>query len=110
MPKGTTEKRRLIKFSNYSMCVTLPKWVIDQLAWQKGDVLTLTTDVKHGKITLFREEKDQRSALKDSNTESEAPAAAAESPETEEQIIPVNELTEQVESTEATDEQLKPRW
>jgi hypothetical protein len=37
------------------MCITLPKWVIDQLEWQKGDELTLVTDVKHGKITLFRD-------------------------------------------------------
>ncbi len=57
MAKGTTDKRRLIKFSNYSMCITLPKWVIDQLDWQKGDELTLVTDVKHGKITLYRDEK-----------------------------------------------------
>ncbi len=55
MAKGLTDKRRLIKFSNYSMCVTLPKWVIDQLAWQKGDLLTLITDIKQGKITLYRE-------------------------------------------------------
>lgn len=55
MPKGTTDKRRLIKFSNYSMCITLPKWVIDQLAWQKGDQLTLTTDVKKGTITLYKD-------------------------------------------------------
>lgn len=55
MARGTTDTRRLIKFSNYSMCVTLPKWVIDQLEWQKGDQLTLVTDVKQGKITLFRD-------------------------------------------------------
>jgi len=52
---STSDKRRLIKFSNYSMCITLPKWVIDQLEWKKGDLLTLTTDVKQGKITLFKE-------------------------------------------------------
>lgn len=57
MAKRTTEKRRLIKFSNYSMCVTLPKWVIDQLEWKKGDELTLHTDVKQGKITLYRDGK-----------------------------------------------------
>lgn len=50
-----SDKRRLIKFSNYSMCITLPKWVIDQLEWKKGDLLTLTTDVSQGRITLFKE-------------------------------------------------------
>jgi hypothetical protein len=54
MAKSTTETRRLIKFSNYSMCITLPKWVIDQLEWKKGDQLTLCTDVKEGKITLYK--------------------------------------------------------
>ncbi len=54
MAKRAIEKRRLIKFSNYSMCVTLPKWVIDQLAWKKGDELLLHTDIKTGKITLHR--------------------------------------------------------
>ncbi len=54
MAKRGTEKRRLIKFSNYSMCVTLPKWVIDQLEWKKGDELVLHTDIKTGKITLHK--------------------------------------------------------
>lgn len=66
MAKKTTDKRRLIKFSNYSMCITLPKWVIDQLEWKKGDELTLTTDVKSGKITLF---KDKNSTPVDEATE-----------------------------------------
>jgi hypothetical protein len=41
------------------MCITLPKWVIDQLEWQKGDELTLVTDVKQGKITLFKDKDAQ---------------------------------------------------
>lgn len=70
MARGTTDKRRLIKFSNYSMCVTLPKWVIDQLEWKKGDQLTLVTDVKHGKITLYRDPEQPASAESKSTTES----------------------------------------
>lgn len=62
MARGTTDKRRLIKFSNYSMCITLPKWVIDQLEWKKGDQLTLVTDVKQGKITLYKEKEGAISA------------------------------------------------
>ena len=60
MARKTTETRRLIKFSNYSMCVTLPKWVIDQLGWKKGDELTLTSNIKEGKITLFKSNKPKR--------------------------------------------------
>lgn len=63
MAKKTTDKRRLIKFSNYSMCITLPKWVIDQLEWHKGDELTLVTDVKQGKITLFRDKDGETKPL-----------------------------------------------
>ena len=29
--------RQLIKFSNYSLCITLPKEYIDNLGWQQGD-------------------------------------------------------------------------
>lgn len=54
MPKSSSDQRRLIKFSNYSMCVTIPKWVVDQLQWQKGDLLTLDTDIKQGKIILYK--------------------------------------------------------
>lgn len=54
MPKSSSDQRRLIKFSNYSMCITIPKWVVDQLNWQKGDLLTLDTDIKQGKIVLYK--------------------------------------------------------
>jgi len=37
-----TEDRKLIKFSNYSLCVTLPKWIIKDLGWEKGDVVKMT--------------------------------------------------------------------
>lgn len=87
MPKGTTDKRRLIKFSNYSMCVTLPKWVIDQLKWQKGDVLTLSTDVKQGKITLYKGQEENQ--VKSEPT-----------------IIPVKELTDD----SPTEHKPKLRW
>lgn len=87
MPKGTTDKRRLIKFSNYSMCVTLPKWVIDQLEWRKGDVLTLSTDVKQGKITLYKDRDEN-------NFKGESP------------IIPAKELSEST----PTNDTPKLRW
>lgn len=85
MPKGTTDKRRLIKFSNYSMCVTLPKWVIDQLEWQKGDVLTLVTDVKQGKITLSKDKEASQ-------------AQPAKTIAVEEVIIPATELPAESET------------
>lgn len=46
------ENRKLIKFSNYSLCVTLPKSVVRELKWQKGDVVKLSVDNKKGEIVI----------------------------------------------------------
>ena len=43
-------KRSLIKFSNYSLCVTLPKTMLNKLELDKGDEVTIT--MKRGKIIL----------------------------------------------------------
>ena len=89
MARSTTEKRRLIKFSNYSMCVTLPKWVIDQLHWEKGDVLTLSSDIKQGKITLF---KDTKEASKQTTPKSVAIQSLKPSQDTD--LKQVSEITD----------------
>jgi hypothetical protein len=93
MARGTTEKRRLIKFSNYSMCVTLPKWVIDQLEWEKGDVLTLSSDVKQGKITLYKDPKES------TRTKSPSPSTPTtpSQPTAENGLEQVSEITEDIE-------------
>lgn len=59
MARAKHDRRRLIKFSNYSMCITLPKWVLDELKWQKGDLITLESDVSKGRITLSKDSKNQ---------------------------------------------------
>jgi len=51
------EKRKLIKFSNYSLCVTLPKWVVRNLKWKKGDVVDMQVDDKNGKIIISSDKK-----------------------------------------------------
>ncbi len=43
-------KRRLIKFSNYSLCVTLPKVMLDKLELNKGDEVIIR--MKRGKIIV----------------------------------------------------------
>jgi antitoxin component of MazEF toxin-antitoxin module len=43
-------KRSLIKFSNYSLCVTLPKTMLNKLDLDKGDEVTIS--MKRGKIIL----------------------------------------------------------
>lgn len=51
------EKRKLIKFSNYSLCVTLPKWVVRNLKWKKGDLVDIQIDDKNGKIIISNNKK-----------------------------------------------------
>lgn len=43
-------KRSLIKFSNYSLCVTLPKAMLNKLHLDKGDEVMIS--LKRGKIIL----------------------------------------------------------
>ena len=47
-----SENRKLIKFSNYSLCVTLPKSVTRKLKWDKGDVVQMVVDEKKGEILI----------------------------------------------------------
>lgn len=49
------EKRKLIKFSNYSLCVTLPKSVVRNLNWKKGDLVNLEID--SGRIIITGDKK-----------------------------------------------------
>lgn len=43
-------KRSLIKFSNYSLCVTLPKTMLNKLGLDKGDEVSIT--MRRGKIII----------------------------------------------------------
>lgn len=47
-------KRRLIKFSNYSFCITLPKKAVGVLGWGKGDEIEVAFDAKKKKITISK--------------------------------------------------------
>lgn len=71
-------KRRLIKFSNYSLCVTLPKAMLDKLDLGKGDEVTIS--MKRGKIII------------DSPSESEATPAKSKAGKKSENWEPVPEL------------------
>ncbi|MFA5158427.1 MAG: hypothetical protein WC451_04570 [Patescibacteria group bacterium] len=73
--RAEAENRKLIKFSNYSLCVTLPKWVIKELKWGKGDVVKMLVDSKKGEILIkkgvavnhknFKSTDTKKSATKD---------------------------------------------
>lgn len=48
------EKRKLIKFSNYSLCVTLPKSVITKLNWVKGDIVSIRVSENTKEIVISK--------------------------------------------------------
>lgn len=47
-------KRRLISFSNYSTCLTLPKKALEKLGWRRGDVISVDVDFGKGQMVLRR--------------------------------------------------------
>lgn len=62
-------KRRLIKFSNYSFCITLPKKAVDQLGWGKGEVVEVDFDAKTKKITVFKGKNNSQTSKKKADLE-----------------------------------------
>lgn len=72
--EAKAENRKLIKFSNYSLCVTLPKWVIKELNWNKGDVVRLIVDEKKAEILIKK-----RSASEKPKTEKAIPGKTVSS-------------------------------
>lgn len=47
--------RQLIKFSNYSLCITLPKEFIDNLGWLQGDRISFSISKDKNKLVLTKE-------------------------------------------------------
>lgn len=47
-------KRHLIKFSNYSFCITLPKKAIETLGWTKGEEVEVEFDARKKRITVAK--------------------------------------------------------
>ena len=81
-------KRKLIKFSNYSFCITLPKEAIDQMGWKKGDTVAVMFDDQSGKIIVSKN-KGNKSNNRSSNGNSKKSAPAAK---IEEDIQPIPKL------------------
>lgn len=68
-----SENRKLIKFSNYSLCVTLPKSVIRELKWNKGDVVKMAVDEKKGEIIIKKLSVPSNKTSEKSATEKTSP-------------------------------------
>lgn len=76
MPLET--KRKLIKFSNYSFCLTLPKTAIDQLGWGKGDEVTVIFDEQKQLMTVSKTStiKNQKSTPEPQPSTRQVPGVA----------------------------------
>lgn len=72
-------KRKLIKFSNYSFCITLPKEAIDHMGWKKGDTLAVVFDDSTGKITVVKGKGDKGKDGRSGNNHIPAKKPAAKS-------------------------------
>lgn len=100
---ANTTTRKLIKFSNYSFCVTLPKEAVSSMGWGKGDEVAVTFNDQTQVITIS---KQTRSKSKESiNTNSNY------SPETKTSATAIND---QSGPNSQQDTQIKPiprlRW
>lgn len=60
-------KRKLIKFSNYSFCITLPKEAIDKMGWKKGDTVAVVFDDGDGTILVSKNKKGAKNNGKSNN-------------------------------------------
>ncbi|MBI3261217.1 AbrB/MazE/SpoVT family DNA-binding domain-containing protein [Candidatus Berkelbacteria bacterium] len=57
MTTGESKKknrRRLISFSNYSICITLPKKALEELGWHKGTEVDINVNLGNRSMTLSR--------------------------------------------------------
>lgn len=66
-----TEKRKLIKFSNYSLCITIPKRAVKELNWKKGCVLDINIDKEAEKIIITKNHQKAKKPTEISNNNKE---------------------------------------
>ncbi|MBI3260827.1 hypothetical protein HYZ64_00435 [Candidatus Berkelbacteria bacterium] len=66
-------KRKLIKFSNYSFCLTLPKFAVERMGWKKGEEVEVEFDEGTEIIKIFKAAKSSNKAAK-SEPKQEKPA------------------------------------
>lgn len=66
-------KRRLIKFSNYSFCITLPKKAVAALGWEKGENVEVVFNSRSKNIVVSKDtaapEDIPKAKTKEKNTQ-----------------------------------------
>lgn len=82
-------KRKLIKFSNYSFCLTLPKFAVEELGWKKGEEVEVEFDEAAKTIHIFKGGKS--TAKSEAKTEKPVKSEKAETKSSED-IQPIPKL------------------
>lgn len=88
-------KRKLIKFSNYSFCLTLPKFAVERLGWKKGEEVEVEFDENTEVIKVFKAQKNtatKTAAEKPTKTELPKKEPTIEAPSIEPEIQPIPKL------------------
>jgi bifunctional DNA-binding transcriptional regulator/antitoxin component of YhaV-PrlF toxin-antitoxin module len=80
-------KRKLIKFSNYSFCITLPKKAVEQLGWGKGEEVDVTFDSKKRRILV-----NKSSTIADKDKNMSASKKTPKESSTKDDIQPIPKL------------------
>ena len=93
-----SEDRKLIKFSNYSLCVTLPKWLIKKLNWQKGDTVKVVVDEANAEIKIKKSQKKNISVVSKKETKSISQKSAK------------TKIGKKIRITKENSGKLKARW
>lgn len=66
--------RQLIRFSNYSLCITLPKEFIDILSWQQGDQIAFELNLKDKCLILNKRITQSKPSLSTNPPKPKEPA------------------------------------
>jgi len=56
--------RKLIKFSHYSTCLTLPKSATEELGWDAGSELEVKLDAKHNRLVVTTPDEKPKNGSK----------------------------------------------
>lgn len=85
-------KRKLIKFSNYSFCLTLPKFAVESLGWKKGEEVEVEFDEGASVIKIFKGGKGANKAEPKQTKEEKIEKSQTQQSAAPEEIQPIPKL------------------
>lgn len=96
MKNGQSTRRKILKFSHYSMAIVLPKAATSLFGWQPGDELMLTVDEATHQVVLSKPTVHQQPVINVVKAPDEQPRVLSNHSETmnERALLPIPELSE----------------